>query len=87
MGAPDKDRICTCHVERHNLTIRMTVRRLTRLTNAHSKKWENHDAALALFFAYYNFCRVHMTLKTTPAVKAGMTDHVWSLAELLRRGS
>jgi IS1 family transposase len=86
-GDPDEDRICTSHVERHNRTIRMQVRRMTRLTDAHSKKWENHDAALALFFAFYNFCRVHSTLKTTPAVKAGISDHVWSLAELLQRAS
>ena len=56
---------------------------MTRLTNAFSKKWENHEAALALFFAYYNFCRVHSTIKTTPAVKAGLTDHAWSVKELL----
>ena len=59
------------------------MRRMTRLTNGFSKKWENHEAALALFFAYYNFCRVHSTIKTTPAVKAGLTDHVWSVKELL----
>jgi transposase-like protein/IS1 family transposase len=82
-GNPDRDRICTSHVERHNRTIRMAVRRLTRLTDAHSKKWENHDAMLGLFFAYYNFCRNHLTLKTTPAVASGLTDHTWSLAELL----
>lgn len=82
-GNPHKDRICTSHAERANLTIRMHVRRMTRLTNAFSKKWENHEAALGLFFAYYNFCRVHSTIKTTPAVKAGLTDHVWSVKELL----
>jgi len=83
MGNPDSDSVCTSHVERHNLTIRTQVRRMTRLTNAFSKKWENHEAALALFFAYYNFCRVHSTIKTTPAVEAGLTDHVWSVKELL----
>jgi IS1 family transposase len=82
-GNPDDDRICTSHAERANLTIRMHVRRMTRLTNAFSKKWENHEAALGLFFAYYNFCRVHGTIKTTPAVAAGLTDHVWSVEELL----
>jgi IS1 family transposase len=82
-GNPDPDRICTSHVERSNLTLRMQIRRLTRLTNGFSKKWENHEAALALFFAYYNWCRVHMTLKTTPAKEAGLTDHVWSVQELL----
>lgn len=86
-GQPDMDKACTSFVERSNLTIRMTVRRLTRLTNAHSKKWENHEAALALFFGYYNFCRVHSTIKTTPAVKAGLAERVWSLEELLRSAS
>jgi IS1 family transposase/transposase-like protein len=90
-GNPDENQICTSHVERHNLTIRMQIRRMTRLTNAFSKKWENHEAALALFFAYYNFCRPHMTLtaeaghKTTPAMAAGLTDRVWTVAELLGR--
>jgi transposase-like protein/IS1 family transposase len=90
-GNPDRSQICTSHVERHNLTIRMQIRRLTRLTNGFSKKWENHEAALALFFAFYNFCRPHMTLteeaghKTTPAMAAGLADHVWSVAELLER--
>jgi IS1 family transposase len=84
-GDPDAASICTSHVERSNLTLRMQIRRLTRLTNAFSKRWENHEAALALFFAYYNFCRVHMTLKTTPAVASGLTDHVWSVQELLNR--
>jgi IS1 family transposase len=83
-GNPNDDRICTSHAERHNLTIRTQVRRMTRLTNAFSKKWENHEAALALFFAYYNFCRVHGTLKTTPAVAAGLTDRTWSVERLLR---
>ena len=86
-GSPDPDRISTSHVERHNLTIRMGNRRMTRLTNAFSKKWENHQASLALTFAYYNFCRVHQTLKTTPAVKAGLTDHQWTLEELVRESS
>jgi IS1 family transposase len=84
-GTPDMDRVCTSHAERQNLSMRMTIRRLTRLTNAHSRKWANHSAALALYFAYYNFCRVHGTLKTTPAVAAGLTDHTWSVAELLER--
>ena len=67
--------------------MRMQIRRLTRLTNAHSKKWENHEAATALYFAFYNFCRVHSTLKTTPAVASGLTDHVWSVAELLEKAA
>jgi transposase-like protein/IS1 family transposase len=85
IGSPDDDRICTSHVERHNLTIRTQVRRMTRLTNGFSKKWENHEAALALFFAYYNFCRVHSTIKTTPAVKAALAERPWSVQELLSR--
>ncbi len=83
MGNPDRDRICTSHVERQNLTMRMQMRRLTRLTNAFSKKWENLKAALALYFAWYNFCRIHGRLRVTPAMEAGITDHVWDLNELL----
>ena len=74
----------TSHVERHNLTIRMQNRRMTRLTNAFSKKWENHGLAFALQFAFYNFCRVHLTLKATPAMAAGLEDHPWTLEELIR---
>ncbi|MEO2088516.1 MAG: IS1 family transposase [Gemmataceae bacterium] len=84
-GTPDNDRVCTSHAERSNLSIRMAVRRMTRLTNAHSKKWENHRAALGLYFAHYSFCRVHSTLRTTPAVASGLADRVWSVAELLER--
>jgi hypothetical protein len=76
-------RIYTSHVERQNLTIRMQMRRLTRLTNAFSKKWENLWAAYCLHFAYYNFCRLHKTIRVTPAIEAGITDHVWELKELL----
>jgi IS1 family transposase len=83
MGRPDPERICTSHVERQNLTMRMQIRRLTRLTNGFSKKWENLWAALALHFAYYNFCRIHRTIRVTPAMEAGITDHVWELGELL----
>ncbi|REJ87005.1 MAG: IS1 family transposase [Planctomycetota bacterium] len=82
-GSPDEDHICTSHVERHNLTTRMQVRRMTRLTNGFSKKWENHEAMLGLFYAWYNWCRKHSTLKTTPAVSAGLTDEPWSLEKLL----
>jgi transposase-like protein/IS1 family transposase len=89
-GNPDMDRACTSHIERQNLTIRMRTRRMTRLTNAFSKKWDNHRYALALHFAAYNFVTPHGTLtkdaegvKTTPAMKAGLTDHVWTLEELL----
>jgi transposase-like protein/IS1 family transposase len=83
MGDPDRKRICTSHVERQNLTMRMQIRRLTRLTNAFSKKWENLWAALCCHFAWYNFCRIHQTLRITPAMAAGITDHVWDLRELL----
>jgi transposase-like protein/IS1 family transposase len=85
IGNPDPAKICTSHIERSNKTLRMQIRRLTRLTDGHSKKWENHEMALAFFFAYYNFCRVHLTLKTTPAVANGLTDHVWSVKELLEK--
>jgi IS1 family transposase/transposase-like protein len=84
-GWPNLDLASTSHVERSNLTIRMMLRRFTRLTNAHSRKWENHVAAQALLFAYYNLCRVHMTLGTTPAVEAGLSSRVWSVQELVER--
>jgi transposase-like protein/IS1 family transposase len=83
LGLPDVNRICTSHVERSNLTMRMQIRRLTRLTNAFSKKWANLKAALALYFAWYNFCRVHKTLRMTPAMAAGIADHIWTIPELL----
>jgi len=83
MGQPDPDRICTSIVERQNLSIRMGTRRFTRLTNAFSKKFDNHCAAVMLWFAYYNFCRVHKTLRVTPAMEAGIAHHVWSVRELL----
>ncbi len=82
-GNPDPDHISTSYVERLNLTTRMSVRRFTRLTNAFSKKVENHAAALSLHFMHYNFCCVHQTLKTTPAVAASVSDHVWKLDELI----
>lgn len=82
-GSPKQSLICTSHVERQNLTIRMAMRRFTRKTNGFSKKWLNLKAGLALHFAYYNFCRVHMTLRVTPAMEAGITDHIWELEELL----
>jgi IS1 family transposase len=83
IGNPEPNRICTSHVERQNLTMRTNIRRFTRLTNGFSKKFENHWAALALYFAYYNFCRLHSTIRVTPAMEAKITDHVWDLAELL----
>jgi IS1 family transposase len=83
LGNPDPARICTSIVERQNLTIRMQMRRLMRLTNGFSKKWENLWAAYCLHFAYYNFCRIHKSLRVTPAMESGLTDHVWSIEELL----
>jgi transposase-like protein/IS1 family transposase len=82
-GNPDPERICTSHVERANLTMRMQIRRLTRLTNAFSKKWANLKAALGLYFAWYNLCHFHRTLHCTPAMAAGITDHIWTVGELV----
>ena len=82
-GAPDEAKISTSYVERQNLNMRMNMRRFTRLTNAFSKKVENHMAAINLYFMHYNFGRVHQTLKTSPAVKAGIADHVWSVEEIV----
>jgi len=84
LGHPDPERICTSHVERQNLTMRMMIRRLTRLTNAFSKKWENLWAALCLHFAFYNFCRIHSTIRVTPAMEAGITNQAWEISDLLR---
>jgi IS1 family transposase len=81
-GVPDPDHISTAYVERQNLTMRMSMRRFTRLTNGFSKKALNLQRALALHFMYYNFCRKHSTIKTTPAIKAGLTDRVWTLHDL-----
>jgi IS1 family transposase len=83
MGAPDKESISTSYVERSNLTLRMGQRRFTRITNGFSKKAENLRAAVALHFAYYNLCRVHLALRVTPAMEAGITDRPWSVLELL----
>lgn len=83
IGNPDYKRISTSHIERANLTVRMHLRRFTQLTNGFSKKLENLKAAVALFMAWYNFCRVHQTLRVTPAMETGLTDHVWTLRELL----
>ena len=78
------DRASTSHVERKNGSLRQWCKRLTRLTYAYSKKWEHLYAALALHFAYYDFCRIHRSLRVTPAMEAGITNHVWTLSELLR---
>ncbi len=83
MGNPDPERICTSIVERSNLSIRMGTRRFTRLTNAFSRKFENHWAAVVLWYTAYNFVRVHKSLRMTPAMAAGIADHVWSVRELL----
>lgn len=82
-GKPDKNNVSTSYVERQNLTMRMSMRRFTRLTNGFSKKVENLEAAVALHFMHYNFCRIHQTLRVTPAMEAGITDHVWSLEEII----
>ena len=82
-GDPDPAHISTSYVERQNLTMRMKMRRFTRLTNAFSKKLENHEHAIALHFMHYNFARIHQTLRSTPAIKAGITDHVWSIEEMV----
>jgi IS1 family transposase len=82
-GSPVKAWVSTSYVERSNLTVRMSLRRFTRLTNGHSKKLENHGAALAVFFAHYNFSRIHSTVETTPAVAAGVSKHEWTLPELI----
>jgi IS1 family transposase len=81
-GNPDPKHVSTSFVERQNLSMRMSIRRFTRLTNAFSKKIENHAAAVAIWFMYYNFCRVHQTLRVTPAMESGLSDHVWSIQEL-----
>lgn len=82
-GDPNPKHISTSYVERQNLTMRMSMRRFTRLTNAFSKKVENHAAAVALYFMYYNFGRVHQTLRVTPAMEAGVSTHVWSVEEIV----
>jgi IS1 family transposase len=83
IGHPDPRRVCTSIVERSNLSMRTSIRRLTRLTNAFSKKWENLHAALALYFAYYNFWWIHSSIRCTPAMEAGISKHVWTLRELI----
>jgi IS1 family transposase len=81
-GDPIKSHISTSFVERQNLTMRMGMRRFTRLTNAFSKKLESHEAAIALHYMYYNFCRVHQTLGTTPAIANSVSDHIWTIDEI-----
>jgi len=83
MGNPNPAHISTSYVERQNLSMRMGIRRFTRLTNGFSKKVENHAAAVALYYMHYNFCRVHQSLRVTPAMEAGITDHVWTIEEMI----
>jgi IS1 family transposase len=83
VGSPDPEHVSTSYIERQNLTMRMSMRRYTRLTNGFSKKIENHIATVALYMMYYNFGRKHATLGTTPAVKAGIADHIWSVEEII----
>jgi IS1 family transposase len=83
-GCPDAKHVSTSYVERHNLTLRMGMRRYTRLTNAHSKKLRNHTAALGLFLCFYNFCKIHTTLRVTPCMAAGVTSRVWEIADLVK---
>ena len=83
IGDPDPDHISTSFVERQNLTMRMGMRRFTRLTNAFSKKIENHVASIAIHYMHYNFARIHQTLRVTPAMEAGISQHVWSIAEIV----
>jgi IS1 family transposase len=82
-GVPDPKHVSTSYVERQNLSLRISMRSFTRLTKAFSKKVENHGHAVALYFAYYNFCRIHKTPHITPAMEAGLTNHVWSVEELI----
>ena len=82
-GQPDHAHISTSMTERHNLTIRMCNRRFTRLTNAFSKKLENLEHNVALYFMYYNFCRIHQTLRVAPAMEACIADHVWTMSEIV----
>lgn len=82
-GNPDMSKVGTSHIERQNLTVRMSMRRMTRLTNAFSKKWMNLKYSYALHFAYYNFCKVHSSLRVTPAMEAGIATHIWTLGELI----
>jgi IS1 family transposase len=83
-GTPDFRSISTSHVERQNLSMRMGMRRFTRLTNAHSKKLENHAHAIALYFMHYNYCKIHSTLRITPAMAAGLSKTVWEVEDLLK---
>ncbi len=82
-GSPDPEHVSTSYVERANLSMRMGMRRFTRLTNAFSKKIENHSAAVALYFMYYNFARVHKTLRCSPAMAAGVDSRLWEIKDIV----
>jgi hypothetical protein len=82
-GSPDPEHVSTSFAERQNLTLRMSQRRFTRLTNAFSKKVENHALSVALHYMHYNFCRIHKTLKITPAMAAGVTSHLWEMGDIV----
>ena len=82
-GNPDKDHISTSHVERANLSMRMGMRRFTRLTNAFSKKLENHMHAVSFYFMVYNFVKIHASIKTTPAMEAGVTTYLWNMEDIV----
>jgi len=82
-GNPDHSHVSTSYVERQNLTMRMSMRRFTRLTNGFSKKLENHEHAVAIHYMYYNFGRIHQSLRVTPAMEAGIADRVWSIEEMM----
>ena len=83
IGRPDPEHISTSFVERQNLSVRMNIRRYTRLTNAFSRKIENHSAAVALYYFSYNFIKIHRSLRTTPAMAAGVTDRLWEVSDLV----
>ncbi len=83
-GDPNPKHVSTSYAERHNLTMRMSMRRFTRLTNAFSKKLANHEHSLATYFVYYNFVRIHKSLRVTPAMAAGVSDRLWSIEDMLR---
>jgi len=83
IGNPNPKHVSTSYVERNNLTMRMSMRRFTRLTNAHSKKIENHIYAISLHFMYYNFCKIHQTLRVSPAMEAGLTDRLWDIEDII----
>jgi hypothetical protein len=84
IGNPDEKHISTSYIERQNLTMRMSMRRFTRLTNGFSKKFENHCHAIALYFVHYNFCRIHKTLRVTPAMEAGLTKDIMEIEDIVK---